>query len=398
MATIRSYETKDGQKRWMIDYYVPKDIAGTDKPKKVVVRGFKKRKAAEATLRERLSWLEDGTHDQKAQKRRRTFDELVKEYQTIHKTQASWKESKRYQVKRFAEDFKGRLLVSITYLELQKYRAKLAETPIQRRIKGKKQERVRSYGLPTNATVNRYMSCLRHMFSCAVEWDMLNVNPFKDKKSLQRKEDKRERYLSEDEIVRFLKHCKVQYIKDFFMIAVNTGMDKGEILNLKWEQIKGGQIYCPEVKTRPERHIPISGDLNQHLNQIRSRKVVSKYVVTDHRGRKLKDIKRSFKTTLRSAKIHNFRIKDLRHTFASHFTMRTADLKSLQEILGHTNIQTTMRYSHLCEAHKAQRMQQMNGLTSKSRTDVELFSDFGQKKNLAKIAKFLILLGRDERI
>ena len=73
----------------MIDYYIPKDIAGTDRPNKVVLRGFRKRKVAEAVLRERQSWLEDGTHDQKAQKKRYTFDELVKEYRAIHKSQAS---------------------------------------------------------------------------------------------------------------------------------------------------------------------------------------------------------------------------------------------------------------------------------------------------------------------
>jgi hypothetical protein len=83
VATIRSYETKDGEKRWMIDYYIPKDIAGTERPKKVVLRGFKKRKAAESTLRERLNWLEDGTHHQKAQRKRFTFGALAKKYKEI---------------------------------------------------------------------------------------------------------------------------------------------------------------------------------------------------------------------------------------------------------------------------------------------------------------------------
>jgi integrase len=385
MASIRSYETKDGEQRWMIDYYVPKDIAGTKRPKKVVKRGFKTLKAAKAALRERENWLEDGTHQQKAKKRRYTFDDLVKQYKEIFESQPSWKEAKKYQVERLARDFEERLLQSITYLELQKYRVKLQKTRIKRKIKRGKREIVKEYGLPTDATVNRYMSCLRHMLTCAVEWEMLTVNPFEGKKSLQQKEKKRERYLNQEEIGRFLKHCKVQHVRDFFVIAVKTGMDRGELLSLKWEQFKEGQIYCPEVKTRPERHIPISGDLDHYLNylnQIRSRKIVSKYVVTDEKGRKLKDIKRSFKTTLRSAKIHNFRIKDLRHTFASHFIMRTSDLKTLQEILGHTNIKTTMRYAHLSKAHKVKQMQQMNGLTSKSRTDVELFAVSDHKKGL----------------
>jgi hypothetical protein len=127
VAATGSYETKDGEKRWMIDYYVPKDIAGTDKPKKVVVRGFKKRKAAEAALRERQNWFEDGTHDQKAQRKRYTFDDLVKQYREIFESQPSWKESKRYQVDRFAKDFEGKLLTSFNYLELQKYRLALGD-------------------------------------------------------------------------------------------------------------------------------------------------------------------------------------------------------------------------------------------------------------------------------
>ena len=91
---------------------------------------------------------------------------------------------------------------------------------------------------------------------------MLATNPFEGKKSLQTEEVKRDRYLDEEEIVRFLKHCKVQHIGDFFVIAVNTGMDRGEILNFKWEQVRlDNFIYLHKVKTRPERYIPINKDL-----------------------------------------------------------------------------------------------------------------------------------------
>ena len=70
MATIRSYTTKDGEIRYMIDYYIPKDIAGTDRPKKVIVRGFKRRKAAEDELLERQNWLRDGSHQKRVRRKR----------------------------------------------------------------------------------------------------------------------------------------------------------------------------------------------------------------------------------------------------------------------------------------------------------------------------------------
>jgi len=108
--------------------------------------------------------------------------------------------------------------------------------------------------------------------------------------------------------------------------------------------------------------------------------VVSEYVVIGSNGKRISDVKRAFKTTCRRAGIYGFRTKDLRHTFASHFAMRTKDLKALQEILGHTTLRMTSRYFHLCKPHKAEQMAQMNGLTSGSRALVERFADFGQKK------------------
>ena len=248
----------------------------------------------------------------------------------------------------------------------------------------KREKRPDEYIYPTLAAVNRYMATLRHMLGKAVSWNMLARNPFEGQESLQDGEESRDRYLSEEKIQAFLKKCKVQHIKDFFIIAVNTGMDKGEMLKLKWEQIKQGIIYCPKVKTRPERHIPISSDLQSHLLEIKQRKIVSEYVIVNDKGKRVGDKKRGFKTACRRAGIQNFRIKDLRHTFASHFAMRTGDIKALQEILGHTTLRMTSRYTHLCQAHKAQQMQKMNGLTLKSRKIVELSDHSGNKKGLSE--------------
>lgn len=68
-------------------------------------------------------------------------------------------------------------------------------------------------------------------------------------------------------------------------------------------------------------------------------------------------LRRYFGTALREAKIFGFRFHDLRHTFASHFIMRTGDLPTLQEILGHHSPQMTQRYAHLAKGHLASEMQ-----------------------------------------
>ena len=50
---------------------------------------------------------------------------------------------------------------------------------------------------------------------------------------------------------------------------------------------------------------------------------------------------------VREAGVRKIRFQDLRHTFASHFMMNGGDIYHLKEILGHSDIKTTMRYVHL---------------------------------------------------
>jgi hypothetical protein len=62
-------------------------------------------------------------------------------------------------------------------------------------------------------------------------------------------------------------------------------------------------------------------------------------------------LRRLFAKALRTAGINGFRFHDLRHTFASHFIMKTSNLPVLQQILGHASPQMTQRYAHLAKGH-----------------------------------------------
>jgi integrase len=162
-----------------------------------------------------------------------------------------------------------------------------------------------------------------------------------------------------------IRGTQAPYLRDFVVIALNTGMRKGEILSLKWSQIRNGFIYLDRTKTDEARQIPVNADLEEYLKSIRRRQqLTSQHVFSDGHGGFIKDIKTAFRSALTRAGINDFRPHDLRHTFASHYLMRGGSLKGLKQILGHKEIKMTMRYAHLSREFVKEEIQILNGLTT----------------------------------
>ena len=108
------------------------------------------------------------------------------------------------------------------------------------------------------------MAILRHIFSKAIEWDMIDQNPFNKGKSLLIKLDnQRIRYLTEDEIIGLIDECRAhEHLYHIVVCAINTGLRKVDILNLKWDQIRNGFIYPDRnTATKKRQEIPINEDL-----------------------------------------------------------------------------------------------------------------------------------------
>lgn len=339
MATIR----KRG-KSYQIDYFDP---AG-----KRIRKSFGKKKDAEAELGKRVSLIAENRYLDVKKDYKTTLGELIVKYEENFKNQPSFQSGKRHFIKKIREHFGEKTLLSnIRYMEVETYRNQLRETRNQH---GK---------ILTDASVNRIMSCLRHMFKKAVEWEMIEQSPFDRGKSLQLKENnKRLRYLSEDEIDKLLDVC-APHLKNIVECALNTGMRKGEILSLKWEQVRNGFIYTMS-KNKVLREIPINETLDALFRQIRSKQHLRSEFVFTFQGKRIDDIKGTFNTATRKAGIVNFRFHDLRHTFASQLIMKGGSLKDVQELLGHKTMTMTLRYSHLSAEHKRKAVNLLNGLTA----------------------------------
>lgn len=203
------------------------------------------------------------------------------------------------------------------------------------------------------ASVNREVATLKNLYTKAIEWGYVRDNPAK-KVKLLREPPGRLRYLEKEEIKKLIELC-APHLKPIVIIALNTGMRRGEILNLKWRDInlRDKNILIHDSKSHSSRIIPMNETVVQALKSITKD---GEYIFTWD-GNKIGDIKRAFKNTLNRAGIEDFRFHDLRHTFAPHLAMSGYNLKTIQELLEHKDIKMTFRYAHLSQSNLREAVQ-----------------------------------------
>jgi len=145
----------------------------------------------------------------------------------------------------------------------------------------------------TGSTVNRELACLRIVFNKAMEWGKVHDNPVRKVKYFP--ENKRRlRYLTKEEI-KALYNASADHLRPILIVALNTGMRKSEILNLKWEDIDFRQkmIYILNTKNNEKREIPMNQVVFDTLPKIRKHPD-SSYIFYNRDGKPYGDIKKSF--------------------------------------------------------------------------------------------------------
>ena len=193
----------------------------------------------------------------------------------------------------------------------------------------------------TQATQNRYRSCLSHIFNTAIKDKLIKENPVKYIKKY--KEESRNRALNEFEVNALLEACKKSKNKELYYIvlaALYTGMRYSNIVNMKKSNIQGNiyQLDGCETKSGKGQLICLHQDLLDELNKYMLEYDNGEYVF------KTKEVKRSFKSALKQADIKYFRFHDLRRTFATTLLHNGTNIKVIQHMLGHSSIAMTERY------------------------------------------------------
>jgi integrase len=199
------------------------------------------------------------------------------------------------------------------------------------------------------ATVNRKMAMLKHLVRKANDWKMVGEGTLRTiRKVKQLKEPPgRLRYLTGQEVQRLLAACK-SHIRPIVIVALNTGMRRGEILKLKWDDVdlRNGLLLVKDTKNSESRAVPINAAVREVLAGI-VRRLDSPYIFRNPKGQPYKEVKHAFGSACRKAGIRDFRFHDLRHSAASFMAMGGVSLLAIGTILGHKTASMTKRYSHL---------------------------------------------------
>lgn len=325
--------------------------------------GTDKFQQAEILLRQRKTSIDEGKQPEIKKIANHTFQELAEKY-------LSWISGRQRSAK-IKGYIIGSLLARYGTLPLRRFNTALVEQLQTDNI---------NRGLKA-ASNNKILNIFKHMFTKAVDWDMVESDALKRirKVKLLRDDSRRLRYLSKEECQTLINSSE-SHLKHIVTTALNSGMRKGEILSLRWENVdlKHGFILLDKTKNGERREIPINSTLRQTLQGLTRRLDISYVFFDQETGNPYRDVKRSFHTALRRAAISDFHFHDLRHTFASHLVMAGVDLTTVKELLGHKTLAMTLRYAHLAPAHKVKAVDildnTLNGKLQNSATIQKLYN------------------------
>jgi integrase len=239
--------------------------------------------------------------------------------------------------------FGKRRLVDISPFLVEKYKSERGKS------------KTRRGDVRAKATVNRELQLLSRIFTLAMRNKELRSNPCAEVEPFKG-EVRRNRYLLPDEEKRLMAVLigRRAHLRLIVLIALNTGMRRGEILRLRKQDVNfhRGLIHVTQTKIDEDRDVPMNEMLMNELMAHCANLTTDHLFVWPRTGKPIDDLKTSFTRACEKAKIEDLRFHDLRHTAATRMAEAGVDPFTIAEILGHKNITTTARYSHATASAK----------------------------------------------
>ncbi|MDO9050868.1 MAG: site-specific integrase [Methylotenera sp.] len=201
------------------------------------------------------------------------------------------------------------------------------------------------------ATVNHHTKLIRRMLNLAVEWEMIEKNPV-SRISMLAEMNQKERYLSEEELVRLVKVLKTDSCRSVSLIMfflLSTGARLNEVLSATWDQVdrerKVWRIPALNSKSKRLRVVPLNESAFDVINQLETEHKFDHLFINFKSKKPYVSIHKVWDKLRTKAQLPEMRIHDARHFFCGALASSGRTLYEIQVLAGHSDPKTTMRYS-----------------------------------------------------
>ncbi len=335
-GSVFTRKMKSGNVRWYIDYRK----ANGERVREVVPNAQAREEALVVLKNEVLKtfYKKNGIKCREKMSFRRFSEIYLNDYAKEEKK--SWM-TDEFRLRKLIEFFKDTELRDITSSMIRKFRTWRLEEG------------------NSGSTSNRYLALLKRMFNFAIEEGYIAENPVKKVKFLSEENTLKEQVLSADEERRLLE-ASSERLRPIVSTALNTGMRRGEILNLKWKNVDLNKriIVVEKTKSGKVRFVPINEVLYGELLRLRRENKSEEFVFP------FCSVRTAFENARERARL-KIRFHDLRHTFASRLVEEGVDIVTVQSLLGHYSVSVTQRYTHSCDERKRRAVELLSRIEPK---------------------------------
>lgn len=206
-----------------------------------------------------------------------------------------------------------------------------------------------------NPAVNRELTTLKHFFNFAIQKEIIEKNPVQGVKRLT--ENRRPiKLLSDKELADYFDYCQKNdpLLYDLSAVAYNTGLRRGDIVKIMGTDVNVERRILTVAVSKRRGELMLYVPLNEKALEVLARRKADNgkgYLFPSRNGAHIVDFKKRFERAKEATGV-DFRFMEFRHNCATALLAAGADIYTVKEILGHSNLTTTERYLKLVDERK----------------------------------------------
>lgn len=224
----------------------------------------------------------------------------------------------------------------------------------------------------SNRSKNYAIALTRQVFNFAIRNELFaGDNPAARFDELKKEDNRRMKFLSDEELNNLLEELKKHSYSVYLMalISADCGLRAGEIFKLTWADVslEEKMLFLRDTKNGKNRFAYMTNRVAEEFSKL-TQGEGNKFIFQSKAGGKIYHVSRTFERAVKALGL-NDGITDrrqkvvfhsLRHTFASRLVQKRVSLYEVKELLGHSDIAMTQRYSHLANETLRQAVARLN--------------------------------------